>query len=300
MKKYIIILICLLALGSLMAEIHGSAGEYGYQFLGIAPNPVSMALAGRGVLSGNSNSGWLFQPAATSFEPERYAGLSHSFWIGDTAFSTAYYGVSSRRRHTGLALRNLDYGKIEERDETGFLYGYYQPVDIAITANHAERITPYLYAGANLSVIYEKLDSASALGLSGDLGLLLFPPLENSRIALSYRNLGVSAKMDEERIKLPRSFDLDIYQGFGIAGHTLGVEASILKPVDDSWRYSLAADMDLWQLLHLRAGYKFKDEAQGFSSGFGVQVMGFDLDYAFVPFSKGLSDVHSFGIRYRF
>lgn len=300
MKRYSIIIIALIVLGSLNAGVHENAGEYGYQFLEIPFNPVSMALAGRGVHSADNNASWILQPASNCLAYGKNVAVSHSIWIGDTAFSTAAYSYSKRSSHLGLALRNLSYGEIEKRDETGFLIGYYEPVDIAVNGNYSLRLKPWLYAGANLGVIYQKLDTASSLALGADLGLTLLPPLEDSAISLAFRNLGVSNDTDEEAVKLPHSLDLDLYKGFNLAGQKLGLEASLFKTPDADLRYTVSAEVKLLERLSLRGGYKLNYDAEGLTAGLGIAISRFVIDYGFAAFEEGLEDVHSFGLSYNF
>lgn len=300
MKRYMIILLAILALGSLNAGVHSNAGEYGYQFLDIPISPVSMALAGRGVHSAGNSSSWLIQPASNCLEYGKSAAASHSTWIGDTAFTSAWYSYSQRSSHLGLALRNLSYGDIEKRDETGYLFGYYQPVDIAVNGNYSHRLNPWLYLGMNLGVVYQKLDTASSLALASDFGITALPPLKDSAISFAVRNLGVANKTDQEAAELPYSLDLDLYKGIALAGQNLGLEASVFKSADADLRYAFSAELKLLERLSLRGGYKLNSDAESFTAGLGIELSRFVIDYGFAAFDEGLKDVHSFGLRYNF
>jgi len=300
MKRYTFILIALMATLTLGAGIHENAGEYGYQFLDIPISPLNMAMAGRGVHSPLSNASWILQPAVSCMQNGKSAAAAHSVWIGETAYTTAWYSNANRKSHMGLALRNLNYGDIEKRDETGYLLGYYQPVDIAVSGNYARRINPTLYAGMNLSVVYQKLDTASSLGLATDFGLTALPPLKDTMISFAIRNLGISNKTDEEAIDLPLSVDLDFYKGIPLGNEMMGLEAGIQKSVDEDLQYTMAMELSLLTLLRLRGGYKFNHDSQSFSAGLGVQLSRFGIDYGFAAFDEGLEDVHSFGLRYNF
>lgn len=300
MKRYIIILLALMLGLVLQAEVHSNAGKYGYKFLDIPVSPVSMALAGRGIHSPANSSAWLTQPAATCMQNAKSAAVSHSAWIAETAYTTAWYSNARRSSHLGLAWRNLNYGDIEKRDETGFLIGHYQPVDIAVNGNYAHRLNPYLYAGVNLGVIYQKLDTASSLAMATDLGFTALPPLKDSAVSLAARNLGVANKTDLEAAKLPFSFDVDMYKGFELGQQHLGLEAGVTSAVDSDLRYTLSAELKLVERLYLRGGYKLNYDAESFTAGMGIELSRFVIDYGFAAMDKGLGDVHSFGLRYNF
>lgn len=300
MKRYIIFLLASLAAFTLQAEVHAHAGEYGYQFLNIPASPVSMALAGRGIHSSASNSAWLVQPAASCLQSGKSAAIAHSMWIADTAYSAAWYSFGQRFSHLGLGLRNLNYGEIDKRDETGYLIGHYQPVDIAVSGNYAHRINAYVYLGTNLSVIYQKLDTASSLALATDLGLSVLPPIRDSAVSFAVRNLGMANKTDTESADLPYSFDLDLYKGIALGEQSLGLEASLIKSVDSPMHYALSAELKLLQSLYLRGGYKLNYDSESFTAGLGIELSRFSIDYGFAAFNEGLQDVHSFGLRYHF
>ncbi len=299
MKRYIITLIISIMILGIAAEIHSGAGEYGYQFLNIPLNPSAMALAGRGMHSDGNNANWLWQPSAGTDRRAKTVNAAHHTWIGDTAYTSLVYSYAQRRSHMGLALINLSYGEIEKRDETGQLIGHYAPADIAVKGNYALRMTPSWYLGANLGLLYQKIDTASSLALVTDLGSTWIPPIQDSKISLAMRNLGVSNKTSEEKTKLPLRFDMDAYKGFRIAGHHLGLEASLSKAVDDNIRYSTALEMGVLDNLFLRGGYQNAD-ATSFSAGIGFQVLRLNVDYGFAAYTDGLSDVHSFGLTYHF
>ncbi len=300
MKKYIIILLIAGLAWTLMADVHSEAGKYGYQFLNIPLSPVSMALAGRGIHYDSNHTSWLWQPASAVVDRDKSLSASHSTWIGDTAYSSLVYSYSSRSSHFGLGLINLSYGEIEKRDETGLLIGHYNPQDTNIRGNYALRINPSFYVGANLGVIYEKLDTASSLALCGDLGSTWLTPVADSRVSFAVRNLGISNKTDERREKLPLSMDLDLYKGLALGEQQLALEASLVKAVDEDMRIALSTELKLMQRLYLRAGYKFNTDAESFSAGLGLELFRIAIDYGYVPFSEGLSDVHSFGLSYHF
>ncbi|MDI3504356.1 MAG: hypothetical protein PWP64_1292 [Candidatus Cloacimonadota bacterium] len=300
MKEFILTLLIIALAGTLMADVHSAAGEYGYKFLNIPVSPASIAWAGRGINYEANQAAWLWQPAIASAYSRKSVSASHSTWIGDTAYTSLVYSFSQRCSHFGLALINLDYGELENRDETGALIGYYNPADINIRGNYARRVSPNLYLGMNLGVIYEKLDTASSLGLSTDLGGSWLPPLHDSKLSVALRNLGFSNKTESENIKLPLSMDLDLYKGLALGNQHLGLEASLGKSLDEDVRLTLSTELALLDIISLRAGYKFNTDAEGLSAGLGIRFSRFAVDYGFAAFNEGLDDIHSFGLSYHF
>ncbi|MBW6514522.1 MAG: PorV/PorQ family protein [Candidatus Syntrophosphaera sp.] len=290
----------LLALMPLSAGIHPNAGEYGYQFLDISTNPVALALAGRGIHAGTELASFVRQPASSALESHRSLGVSHSLWLADTKYNNLYYSYSDRRSHLGLALRQLDYGELEIRDDNGYLIGQYSPLNMDLMGNYALRLTPAVYAGLNAGVAYEKLNTDSSLGLHGDLGLTWLPPVRNTRFSLAWRNLGLSSKMNEEATLFAPSLELDLSKQFLFDSNSLIVELSGIKAVDENWKAAASAQFALYDMVLLRVGYKYNHDAEDLSAGLGFRWRNIGIDYGWASFSSRLSDVHSFGLSYNF
>ena len=294
------IVLALAAFSALPAGIHGHAGEYGYQFLDVSSNPVALGLAGRGIGSGSDLAAFLRQPAASALSSHRALGASHMLWLEDTAANNLYYSVSDRRTHFGLALRTLDYGVLEIRDENGELLGSYSPLNVDLLGNYALRVSPSLYAGINAGIAYEKLNTDSSYGLHTDLGITWLTPVQDSRFNLAVRNLGFSSAMNEERTLFPVSLEMDLSKKFELGENSIEVELSGIKSIDENWKGALSAEFNLHGLALLRAGYKINHDAEDLTAGLGLRWKSLGIDYGWATFSSQLSDVHSLGLSYHF
>jgi len=233
-------------------------------------------------------------------DAHRSLGVSHSVWLNDTSFNNLYYSYSNRRSHLGLALRNLDYGELEIRDDTGNLIGYYSPLNMDLMGNYALRITPSIYAGLNAGIAYEKLNTDSSVGLHGDLGMTWLPPLKDTRFSLAVRNLGFSSAMNEERTLFAPSLEMDLSKEYSFDNTSLLVELSGIKAVDEYWKAAASTQLTLYDIVRLRAGYKLNYDAEDLCAGIGFQWKNFRVDYGWAAFSSRLNDVHSFGVSYHF
>lgn len=298
--RYIALIALLIMATALFADIPENAGEYGYQFLDISTNPVSLALSGRGIAAGGQLASFVRQPSSGALESHRAIGISRSLWLADTKYNNLYYSASSHKSHFGIALRNLDYGELEIRDDNGFLIGYYSPLNMDLMANYALRLTPSLYAGVNAGVAYEKLNTDSSLGIHTDLGVTLLPPFENSQISLSVRNLGLSSAMNDESTPFAPSFELDLSKKLELGTTDMIVEVSGLKAIDEPWKAAASTQLTLYEMFNLRLGYKINYDAENLSAGLGFRWKGISVDYGWAAFSSQLNDVHSLGISYHF
>jgi len=304
MNRYLIIILFALAIlmlgNSLYAGANSQTGQYGYKFLAVPYGPVSLALGGRGVHNSDNVSAFIIQPAATCEYDQRAINLSHTAWLVDTQANCLAYSYAKRASHFGIAMRNLDYGELENRDDTGYLIGYYSPLDIDVLANYAYRISPSLYCGFNFGVLYQKLDTATSLGLHGDFGFSLLPPFKGAKLSLAARNLGNATYTNEEAVRFPSSLEADYTQTFSLGEQRLSLNGAAVKMMDEDLKGSLSAELELAGILKLRGGYKLNYSAEGLTAGFGVSYKRINLDYGYAAFSDELTDVHSFGLGYRF
>lgn len=301
MRYFCLILILSLLAGSVLyAGSNDNTGLYGYKFLNVSTNPVALALGGRGIHAGGDLAAFLNQPAAGAIDSHRSVGISHTAWLDDIKYNNVFYSYSDRISHFGLALRNLDYGEIENRDDAGNLIGYYSPLDMSLMANYAYRMGPATYFGMSAGLLYQKLNTASSYGVHADVGLTILPPFRDSRLSFSLRNLGSSSKMENVETRMPVTFETDFSKGYQFESAKLILEASALKPIDEDLKGVISAQLELYDILALRGAYKMNYSAEDFSAGVGFKLRGLSIDYAWAPFTDGLNDVHAFGVSYRF
>jgi len=282
------------------AEINSNAGEYGFQFLQTTANPVAAALAGTGVYALNYPGAYIQNPAANLTGDNLYASAFHSRWLLDTNSTQLIYGKGSRQFHFGLAARMLDYGTIESRDETGLIIGEYHPLDANLLANFAYRLHPDHLVGINLGLLYEKLDASSCYGLSTDFGYIYLSPLVNTQLFATVRNLGYTTKMDRERIDLPLIWETGFNHGHTFGTQIVNGQLSVSKALDTNLHLNMGIEYKPLSELSLRAGYKYGYDEESFTTGIGIAVYDFQIDYAWVPNSDLLNDVHTFGLTYHF
>lgn len=300
--RYILIIMVLAMLPITMTAINPNAGEYGFQFLQIPISPVASALGGTGIYATGYAGAYIFNPAANLLEERFSLSLQHNLWLVDTNTSQLVYSNGNRNRHFGLAGRILDYGELENRDDTGLLIGTYHPLDASLMVNYAMRILPDHLLGINTGLIYEKLDTASSFGLSADLGYVYLTPITNAILFSSIRNIGFTSKMDKETVKLPLTLEAGV--GYTIPelafADRIAQQLTFKKAVDNDLTAAYAAEVSMWQLLSLRLGYKFLHDEEGLTAGLGINWHNLDIDYGWTSFSDRLNDSHSFGITYNF
>ena len=298
MKKIILAIILIAVFCQLQAEVDGSKG---YQMLRIMIDPVTAAQGGNGVSNSQSSFTFLENAAAPLLQNGKVLSVSQNVWLFGTSLSSIGYRNSKGKKTFGYGIRYLDYGKIDGRDNIGEKVGEYHPLDMAITFNFGYRILASHYLGINMNGLYEKIDDASSLGLTGDLGYVYLTPIKELKLLVSIKNMGVSSNMENENVEMPLTMELGLSKDFDIASNVLSAGAKLVKDVDnDKLKGSLGLSTRLHSIFFLRAGYKFNYDIEGLGCGFGIKYKGFMIDYAYNTISEDLKDVHLFGLSYHF
>jgi len=283
-----------------VTAINSNAGEFGFQFLQIPVNPIAAALAGNGIYGNNYSGAYLYNPAANLMDERFSLSLQHTIWLTDTNCTQIIYSNGNRNKHFGLTARILDYGEIEKRDDTSLVIGYYHPLDANLLVNFALRPFPDHLVGINAGLLYEKLDTASSYGLNTDLGYVFLPPITNSILFASMRNIGFTSEMDEESIKLPFTYEAGIGYAYPLEDYRISGQLALNKATDTKMRITAATELSLWQIMMLRLGYKYNHDEEGLTAGVGFNWQNINVDYGWTQFSDRLNDTHSFGITYNF
>jgi len=300
-KKSIVTLIMMIITWVLLAQDKNS-GKSGYQFLKL---PVVPELAGTGNTGEvNFSSPLLFLQNPVAFHWQRGAGVafSNTQWFADTSMYNLAWRNILFNQSLGFGMTYFDYGKLEQRTDNGLLIGEYNPMDLRITSNYTRKITPSFNAGLNLNVAYQKIDTSSSLALFLDFGVLYLSPLRGANIDLTFKNIGTSTKMDQEKTPLPFTAEMGISLGNynfleGVVQILPATKIAYMNDHDDLLP-SLGVNFQLYEVLFLRVGYKFNYNEESFSAGMGVEYASLRVDYSFVAID--IEDIHLFGIGWRF
>jgi len=295
------ILLILIILNFTMILTAETSGESGFQLLKIASGPEGAALAGTGAFSSGEAYAFILNPTAGLFSKQRTISIAQNYWIFDTKLNSAGYINTNGKTSFGVAYRNLDYGKLENRTETGELIGEFHPMDIVLSLNFGYRITPIQYAGLNVNALYEKIDTASSYGYTFDLGYTYLSMIKGLNFSAAVKNLGQTSAMENETIDLPISFELGVIHEFYINLIGLFSEIKMIKHIDDDeLKTVIGTKVRLNKILDFKLGYKLNFDAENFAVGFGINLKKISIDYAYVPFEYNIDDVHVLGLSYKF
>jgi long-subunit fatty acid transport protein len=170
--------------------------------------------------------------------------------------------------------------------------------DSCITLSYAHPWSDKLSIGLNLKFIYEKIELEDAATCAFDLGIFYKTPMDNLSFGLCIQNLGSGLKFIQEKADLPMNLKGGV--SVKLLDDHLLLALDVNKPIDNSLNLRLGLEYWLIDVLALRAGYRTDvDIGSGFSGGFGLKIMNYQLDYGFAPYGE-LGDTHRISISMRF
>jgi long-subunit fatty acid transport protein len=271
----------------LKLEVGARQGAMAGAFAGIADdvytinyNPAGLIQIGTISLTAMHNQ-W--------FQSIKYEYLGYAqkvWWGGIIGGSLAYF-------HTGdIPGSRFSTSGVYERA------GDFTAWDSCITLSYAHPWSDKLSIGLNFKIIYEKIETEAAATYAFDLGTFYKTPMDNLSFGLCIQNLGSGLKFIRDKADLPMNLKggvsiklLDEHLLIGLDGN---------KPIDNSLNLRLGLEYWLIDILALRAGYRTDvDIGSGFSGGFGLKIMNYQLDYGFAPYGE-LGDTHRISISMRF
>lgn len=323
-----------------VADVRKS-GLTGAAFLkiGVGARPVALGSAYTTVAGDVHQLFW--NPAGAALSGQSQVLLSHNSWIADLShdaigfahdmgdLGTVGLGVVTLGLSDIAADRDvvpqfvLDAGTFVPNDDGSS--GTYNYRDLAVGATWARHITDKLNLGVTGKIVRQTIDGVSATAYAADFGALY---RVNSRYTIGARinNLGSDLKFYDIGAPLPLIFSI------GAAAAVLddpdsGMKVTLLadatKPQDAEQLLYAAAEVELFDMLSLRSGYKLNyqgveddkvDEVsgavvaagrseEGLTAGLGLKLgmAGYaaTVDYAFTSFGI-LDSVHQFSLQLSF
>lgn len=316
-------------------------GTFGLQFLkiGIGARPLSMAGAFTSIA--DDANAVFFNPAGLIEIDKRQASFTHLEWFEQIRYEHLAY-VANKKLELRLIPRRIreklgklgklgelkldnfagslsfvTYGNFERKNALGESLGEeFTAYNLAIAFSGAKKILPGLNSGANVKLLYEKIDTVSTIGLAFDFGVKYFPPpfriwkLEFRNLILGgcLQNFGFTGRSsNKENNFLPLTLRLGAsYKTTKIPTGPLTLALDLSLPVDNYPTISYGMEFLFRKLLYLRCGYSYKlggndlkNDLAGLSFGIGISIRSYNFDYAYVPYSD-LGDTHRFTLLMKF
>ena len=286
----------------LAASAHADTNT-AYSFLRNDASARAAAMAGSFVTVMSDPNAIFYNPAGLSTieTPMGSVGFfKHLLDInaGYASYSQPYEDVG----YFGAGIIYMNYGSFDQTDDLGNKLGTFSANDLAISIAYSNSSEANLHYGASLKFVYSSIAGYTSTALAGDVGVLYQIPDSRVALAASLRNLG---KQLSSYLGTNENLPLDLVIGASVVPRglplLLNVDFHKLNEDKDSFTdrfraFTVGGEFTLSKVLQLRFGYnneQRKDlkigtsaELAGFSSGIGIVIREYRLDYCLTSLGK--------------
>ncbi len=344
MKKIHILIVAVLLISSinLIAKPFGKTGTAALQFLklGVDARAIGMGEAYTAIADDISAVWW--NPAGLAPAVQQQALFSHTNWpaeiMHEYAAATYTNGVSTWA--VSASVLHMDQMAITEEEPFGETGETFTASDMALGITYASAFTDKFSFGVTGKYLRENLYIYDVNSFSFDLGSMYNTGWKNLKIGMALRNFGPDIRFkvddDDDGGTDEDPFDLLDNDGDGSIDEdgqeldskipmnfSLGISGDIMRSADsqEHWIASVQLDncidrLETWNIgteykwgnLFLRGGYQLNYDANGMSTGFGVQIPTrlavFNVDYAYTNMGNleedFLSSAHRLSIKMKY
>jgi len=200
---------------SIVLSTHVSAQSGGsgvYEFLNM-PNSARLASMGGNFLAVNDDdiTTALANPSLINENMSNSLGLSFVDYFTDVNYGFAQYGRSWEKAGSFVGtLQYINYGKFQEANEAGVIYGEFNANEMALNIGWGRRLAPRWSIGANGKLIYSSLASYSSFGIAVDIAGSYINDDKNFVASLIARNIGYQIVAYNNGNNEPLPFELQI------------------------------------------------------------------------------------------
>ncbi len=291
MKPYILIFV-LVAFGASWA----GSGLAALQ-IGSSSRATAMAEAAVAVDQGSAAPFW--NPSALTWLHHRQAHFTHNEWYQGITHEALSLAMPGQTWSWGLHALLTSVDGIEQRETaTEEPLSTFSAHTVGFGFTVSRKLGEQVSVGVNLRYLYEKIYIESANGYAADIGVQFRTAADRLTLAAVVQNLGSTTALDKEKLNLPETIRIGASYCLSLGDSPLQalLAADYVKILDKDSYLNAGVEVRPLSLLALRAGYAANHSNRDFSTGFGVHLKTWQLDYAYVPFKQGLGNTHQFSI----
>ena len=295
----------------------------GMHFLLVGPSAHNMGASDGHTAALTGASAIYLNPALLALEKRNSATLSYMLWPAtDTQNSFAGLVYKRGRQAFGVALLSSLNDDIPLRTEPSPTPAGYIAVRYFTLAGSYSRIIGPLSLGVTGMYLYEQFTPHDASGFAMNAGAALNLLDERVRVGVSARNLGSMQDLAETATRLPTMlsvganvqllqfsttaiedeipFLLSVVADYNIPLNEIsGSDEGTILSQDDGY-LNAGLELNIAQIIDLRAGVRTGDTQRRFSFGAGIFISDFYFSYAFLPFQDGFGVAHAVSLQYFF
>lgn len=235
-----IVFVCTLTLHSTHATAQ-SGGEKSFAFLNLPISPRLAALGGKApaLINLPEPSLAVYNPALASEELHMNIEAGFTLYYAGIKYNhAAYFHNLPQYGILGASMRQIWYGRFQERNEMGEHLGSFTAYDMAINMHYAFAPIESLSIGITVSPIISAIERYTAFALTADLGLLYQSTDKLFSAAILARNIGGSLKHYNPRQRERAPFEL-------LAGVTVTLKHAPIRFI-----FTLQ-NLENWRLRHI-------------------------------------------------
>jgi len=283
-------------------------GSTGADFLNINTEARSSAMGGTAAALLNGSNGSMANPANYGRIKNNNIFATHAEWISGVRYEYFGYSRGTKAGGIGVSAFYLHMSDIAGRALNGRETDSFTAYDMSISLSFGKMVASNCSMGAAVKVIKQKIEKETARGAAVDFGGL-YQLNRNLLIGGSVLNLGPKMKFVKEEFYLPLALNIGLGYKYGLAVMSFEIKH---KVYEQTTSVLFGAEYAPADFLALRGGYLFellkavdhktfseKTDFSGLGVGFGLNLKGYGLDYAFMPFGM-LDNTHKITFTGRF
>lgn len=317
-----------IAIGSGSTGAYAKIGMSGGQFLKIGHGARGNAMAGSVSALTNDLASVFWNPAGVAEITALTAEFDYTRWFGNMNHNYAAVGLplsenfSFAVHFTGLSTDKMERTTIERPDG---LNSYFTANDISVGMSIAGYLTDQFSFGITARYLNNSIASASASGVSFDVGTKYKTGIQGITLGVSLHGLTTqltysgnefnrtykpfpsswASPLDVTLVSNP--FDIPLVFRANVAGdiykkdeHALVAALDFTTTSDSPEQFALGAEYVWNDLLAVRAGYRMGHDVQGFSGGIGLKYFTGSftgkIDYSISPLANDLGLINRISI----
>jgi hypothetical protein len=265
-------------------------GNAGFSFLKVTQSARTAAMGDAYTAVATDINSIYWNPAGLVHITRPTFTFGYNNWMVESKFYSGALAVKLGTQAIGISVVSFTPDPFEETtifqpNGTGNII---QDSDIAIGLSYAIQFTDRLSFGAQARFIQEKLYTDTNRGIDVSVGTLFYTGFRSLRLAMSLKNFGQDIVIIDDTAFRPLVYNIGVaMEVYGNLGDpvSLTVAADNAFFVDYEGRLHTGAELWLHSLFALRAGWKFNNDTESYTLGFGlkhhVAERPFTLDFSY-------------------
>lgn len=316
MKK-LLLLICLLSFAT--SIVKGQEKLSTFNFLKLPVSAHGAALGGLNLSVVDDDPTLAFNnPALLASVSDKTINLNYmSYLKGSTVASGSFVKTVGERHTLGFLADYINYGDIDETDETGEVTGEVSAKDFYLGAQYSYALSNYWVGGATMKFIYSKYAEYSACAMAVDVGLNYFDEENDFSFGIALRNVGAQLKKFANKSEhLPFSADAGVTKSVSHVPVRFSLTLTDLTRWSKNYYYTgdgkkpdfgrilwnhfvIGADVIPTENVYISAGYNARRAYElkaagsshwaGFSIGGGLKLKHFKLSVSYARYHVAAS-----------